>query len=147
MSIELRTTLDKLGITVITKLVPSIPAREAPFQPWRVTLIRKIGRGKTAQEIRLTSTILSTAEPMVDEVVTCLIDDSKAGELKLWDFAQAYTVDGATDEKTKARHQTCKKLGKRVQRFFGEIWPDILRANQGLPPIPKPPKGSKRPPN
>ena len=147
MSIELRTALDKLGVTVITKPVPSIPAKEAPFQPWRVTLVRKIGRGKTAQEVRLTSTILSTAEPTVDEVVACLIDDTKAGELKLWDFAQAYTVDGATDEKTKTRHQACKKLGKRVQRFFEETWPDVLRASQGLPPIPKPLKGSKRPPS
>lgn len=132
---ELHMALDSLKITAIAKDMPNIPARESTIRPWRVTLIRTIGRGKDAQELRLSSIMLALTRPLVHDVVTCLIHDTAAGEQKLWDFAQTFS-EGKTDEYTELRHKACKRIGNRVRKFFGNDWTAICQAEQGIAPAP-----------
>ena len=136
MNNELHKVLDKLGVTAIVKDMPSIPARESPIRPWRTTLVRTIGRGKDAQELRLTAVMLAETRPLVHDVVECLVHDTAAGEQKLWDFAQTF-ANGKADNHAETLHTACVKLGKRVKRFFGDQWNDVTRAEQGLAPIAK----------
>jgi hypothetical protein len=132
---ELRKVLDKLGITLTVKDMPSIPAREGSVQIWRVTLIRTIGRGQNAEEIKLSTPFYGITQPLVDDVVACLIHDAMAGEQTLWDFAQSF-CSGNADAVAEARHKNCKRIGKRARKFFGEQWDAVTRGEQGLAPVP-----------
>lgn len=142
MNTELYKVLDKLGVTVIVKDMPNIPARGTGIKAWRVTLARTIGRGQNAQELKLSTPFLGENRPLVHDVVESLIHDTMAGEQKLWDFAQTF-CDGKTDEGTEAKHEACKHIGKRAHKFFGDQWEDVLRAEQGLAPVAKTSKGEK----
>ena len=133
---ELTRLLDKLGVKIVAKDMPSIPARTSAVRPWRVTLTRTIGRGKNAQELRLSTVMLAATTPITDDVVTCLLYDAKAADQKLWDFGQAF-ANGSTDEQTEKQHKACKKVGKRIKRFFDDEWANVVRAEQGLAPIAK----------
>lgn len=143
MNTELCKVLDKLGVTVIVKDMPSIPARESTVKAWRVTLARTIGRGQNAQELRLSTPFLGENRPLVHDVVECLIHDTVAGDQKLWDFAQTF-CEGKADEPTETKHEACKRIGRRTRKFFGDQWEDVTRAEQGLAPIAKACKGEKR---
>lgn len=139
---ELSKLLDRLGVSLVIKDMTSIPARTSTTRPWRTTLVRTIGRGKNAQELRYTTIMLTTIKPTTEEIVSCLLSDNDAGELKLWDFAQSFT-EGATDERTECMHKACKRVGKRIKRFFGDEWGNVIRAEQGLPPLAKANRGEK----
>lgn len=139
---ELIKLLDRLGVNLVVKDIPSIPARLTITRPWRTTLIRTIGRGKNAQELRYTTTMLSSTKPTTEEVVNCLLYDADAGELKLWDFAQSFT-GGAVNSQTEYQRKACRKVGKRAKRFFGDEWENVVRAEQGLPPLAKTGRGEK----
>ena len=143
MNTELLSVLDKLKVTAIVKEIPSIPARESAVRPWRTTLVRTIGRGKDAQELRLTTVMIAATAPLAHDIVECLVHDTAAGEQPLWDFAQTFR-NGQVDEQTKALLKTCTRLGKRVKRFFGNQWTDVTRAEQGLAPVVKATKGNKQ---
>jgi len=136
MNSELPKVLDKLGVSVIVKDIANIPARESETHAWRTTLVRTIGRGKDAQELRLTTVMLAPTRPLVHDVVECLVHDTAAGEQKLWDFAQTFTA-GKADEHAETLHTACIRIGRRVKRFFGDQWTDVTRAEQGLAPVVK----------
>ncbi len=141
---ELHKALDNLKITAVVKDMPSVPARESPIRPWRITLVRTVGRGKDAQEIRLSAVMLSETRPILHDMVTSLIHDAAAGEQKLWDFAQTF-AEGKIDEQTEVRHKACKRIGNRIRRFFGDDWTMVTQAEQGIP-IPTPvAKAGKQP--
>ena len=145
MNAELCKVLDKLGVTAIVKDMPSIPTRESGCKVWRVTLVRTIGRGQNAQELKLNTPFLGENQPLVHDVVECLIHDTAAGEQKLWDFAMTF-ANGEVNENAKSRLAACAKLGKRVKRFFGEQWEIVTRAEQGIPAPPPPVKVAKKDP-
>ncbi len=132
MNTELCKVLDKLGVTAIVKDMPSIPARESTFKAWRVTLVRTVGRGKDAQELRLSTVFLGENRPLVHDVVECLVHDNAASEQKLWDFAQTFNA-GKADADAEAKHLACRRIGKRAQKFFAEQWGEVTRAEQGIP--------------
>lgn len=143
MNNELHKVLDKLGITVIVKDMPRIPARESDVKTWRITLVRTVGRGQNAQELKLSTPYLGTSRPLVHDVVECLVHDTAAGDQTLWDFAQTFN-DGKADEQAETKHEACKRIGRRTRKFFGDQWEAVTRAEQGLAPVAKAGKGDKR---
>jgi hypothetical protein len=121
MANELDKVLSRLHVTVKSRELIGTPSRG--FTPgvrcWRVGLERAV---KGAEKpLRLTLTVLSANEPTSADVVRCLISDVQSGELTLWDFAQAFG-NGKTDPQTENMHKTCKRIGPRVKRFFGDGW-------------------------
>lgn len=127
MANELDKVLSRLHVTIKSKELIGTPARG--FTPavrcWRVGLERAV-KG-VEKPLRLSLTVLSPEEPTPADVVACLTRDVQSGELSLWDFAQAYG-NGKTDPQTERMHKSCKRIGPRVKRFFGDGWAKV--ANQ-----------------
>ena len=124
MANELDKVLSRLSVTIKARELIGTPARG--FSPgsrcWRVGLERKV-RG-AEKPLKLSLTLLSAEEPTPADVVKCLTRDVQSGELSLWDFAQAFG-DGRTDPQTERMHKSCKRIGPRVKRFFGEGWAKV----------------------
>lgn len=125
MATELEKVLSRLKVTLKARELVGTPARG--FTPgvrcWRVSLERELkGSDKS---LKLSMIVLSATEPTASQVMGCLIRDVESGELSLWDFAQAYG-NGNTDEETERRHKTCKRIGPRVRRFFGDGWVKVV---------------------
>lgn len=124
MASELEKVLSRLRVTVKSREVIITPARGFPTgsRLWRVSIERAV-KGEDKPQ-RLALTLLSTDEPSLTDVVKCLTRDVEAGELSLWDFAQAFG-DGKTDKQTENMHKSCKRIGPRVKRFFGDGWAKV----------------------
>ncbi|HEX6826545.1 MAG TPA: hypothetical protein VF077_09555 [Nitrospiraceae bacterium] len=125
MATELEKVLNRLKVTVKARELVGTPARGfAPgIRCWRVSVDREVkGSDKTS---KLPMVILSATEPTVEQVMTMLIRDVEAGEMTQWDFAQAY-CNGVDDEQTERMHKTCKRIGPRVHRFFGDGWAKVV---------------------
>lgn len=121
MATELEKVLSRLKVTLKARELVGTPARG--FTPgvrcWRVSLEREVkGSDKS---LKLSMIVLSPTEPTATQVMWQLIRDVKAGEMTQWDFAQAY-CNGVDDEQTERMHKTCKRIGPRVLRFFGDGW-------------------------
>jgi hypothetical protein len=124
MANELDKVISKLGITVKAREQPGTPSRGFPngVTLWRVTLERKV-KGED-KPIRLVLSLFTAAEPTTEQVLACLRNDLQAGELTLWDFAQAYN-GGNTDGTAERMHKASKRVAPRVKKFFGEGWPKV----------------------
>lgn len=125
MANELDKILSRLRVTIKSRELIGTPSRG--FTPglrcWRVGLERAV---KGAEKpLRLSLTVLSANEPTSDDVVRCLASDVAAGELTLWDFAQAFGNGKTNDPQTERMHTACKRIGPRVKRFFGEGWAKV----------------------
>ncbi len=125
MATELEKVLSRLKVTLKARELVGTPARG--FTPgvrcWRVSLEREVkGSDKS---LKLSMITLSPSEPTAGQVMGQLIKDVESGELSLWDFAQAYG-DGKTDEQAERMHKTCKRIGPRVRRFFGDGWTKVV---------------------
>lgn len=121
MANELDKVLSRLHVTIKSRELVGTPSRgfTSGLRCWRVGLERTV---KGAEKpLRLSLTVLSTDEPTSADVVRYLTSDVQSGELTLWDFALAYG-NGKTDAQTESMHKTCKRIGPRVKRFFGEGW-------------------------
>jgi hypothetical protein len=115
---ELEKTLNRMKVTLKAIELAGTPARgfTANTRSWRVTLTRPTK--DTEKPLRLTITILSAAEPTINDVIQCLTEDIEAGELSLWDFAQKYN-EGETKE-VEVQYKTCQRTSARARRFFGD---------------------------
>jgi hypothetical protein len=135
MNTETQRIIDRLGVKLTAKEVPCIVARKefSAGRPWRVTLTRKEGRGKDATELKLVVTGLF-GTPELKTTIGYLLLDVQSSEQTYWDFSQDY-CKGLPTEDIERMHKACKKLAPRVKKFFGTAWGDILRAEQGLPPV------------
>lgn len=137
----LEQALAKLGVKSTIKELVTTPAHGLPWdaRAWRVALTRRIGRGKEASEARLIIIAVlaleqtTNGEPTTYDVVQSLITDARAGDMTYWDFSQEHGGERSKEE-VERTHDTCKKLGKRVKRFFGDTWENVLRAEQGEGP-------------
>lgn len=120
MATELEKALKRAKVSIKSIALAATPARGylPKSRPWRVTLSRDVGEDKP---LRLTLVVLSKDEPTAKNIIRWLIDDIEAGDLNLWEFAQTFN-NGTTDESTEALHNTCKRVHRRVNRFFGELW-------------------------
>lgn len=120
---ELEKTLKRMRVTIKTVVLIATPARG--FLPesrlWRVTLAKNVDE----KTIKLVLNMLSKDSPTATEIIKCLIDDTEASELKLWDFAQEFN-EGKTDAATEDMHKACKRIGPRIRRFFGNSWPNVV---------------------
>jgi len=125
MANELDRVLSRLRVTIKSREVIITPARGFPAgsRLWRVSLERAV-KGEE-KPLRLSLTLLTPDEPTATEVVGCLARDVEAGELLLWDFGIAFNK-GKTDPQTESMHKTCKRIGPRVKRFFGDGWAKVL---------------------
>jgi hypothetical protein len=121
---ELEKTLKRMKISLkAVELVATPACGFAPSsRPWRCTISRETGGDKP---LRLTITVLSGTEPTLDIVIKCLVTDVETCELSLWDFAQEHN-DGNTDKPTERMYKSCKRVGSRVKRLFGDSWPKIV---------------------
>lgn len=124
MATELEKVLSRLKVTVKARELVGTPARG--FTPgarcWRVSVEREV---KGAEKpLKLSMILLSASEPTTAEVVGCLTRDVQSGELSPWDFAQSFG-SGKVDEQTERMHKSCKRIGPRVKRFFGESWSKV----------------------
>lgn len=119
---ELEKALKRLKVNVKATELTATPACgfSPTSRPWRVTLSRENGE-KTS---KLTVTVLAGKPPGADTVVKYLAADVETCELTLWDFAQEYN-GGKTDEPTERMYKSCKRVGSRVKRFFGDSWSKI----------------------
>lgn len=140
MNDELQKTLTTLGVKMTLKPILAVPARgfTTPARLWRVTLIRKVGRGKEAKELRFSTPFLEESPvigetPKTHDVVACIIRDVQASTRSLWDFAQTYSNDRPNEE-TGNLHRGCKRVTTRIKRFFGEMWDNVIAAGTH-PPI------------
>lgn len=160
MKAETTKILDKLRVKLVVKEVPCMPTRGLfnDTRAWRTTLIRKVGRGTEAKEVKLaTISILEgtalTGEPSVNDILACLLADALAGLMTYWDFEQEFghmtdaTENGGIRMKAELErcHMACKKLGARAKRFFGEdTWGTIVHSELGGNLVNlKSPKGAK----
>ncbi len=125
MANELDKMLSRLRVTVKSREVIITPARGFPagLRLWRVGLERAV-KGEE-KPLRLSLTLLSPDEPTTADVVRCLARDVESGELSLWDFGIAFNK-GKTDPATERMHKTCKRIGPRVKRFFGDGWAKLV---------------------
>jgi hypothetical protein len=127
MANELEKTLSRLRVTIKSREVLITPARGFPagLRLWRVSLERAV-RGED-KPLKLTLTLLSKEKetPTAAEVIGCLANDVEAGEMSLWDFGLAYN-NGKTDPHAESMHKTCKRIGPRVKRFFGDGWAKLV---------------------
>lgn len=123
MATDLEKTLKRMKVSVKTTELAATPACgfTPASRPWRVTLSREEGE-KTS---KLTVTILSGETPNVDNVITCLASDVEYSTYTLWDFAQTFN-GGKNDEGTERMYKTCKRVGSRIKRFFGDSWPKVV---------------------
>jgi hypothetical protein len=129
MANELDKVLSRMKVTIKSRELIGTPGRG--FTPglrcWRVGLERAV-RG-VEKPLRLSLTVLSAGEPTPADVLRCLTSDVQSGELSLWDFAQAHG-NGKTDLQTERMHKSCKRIGPRVKRFFGDGWPNVVNHTQ-----------------
>lgn len=119
---ELEKVLSKLRVTIKSRELIGTPSRG--FTPgvraWRVGLERAV---KGAEKpLRLSMTLMLHGEPTPADVIRSLMGDVESGELTLWDFAQVFGNGKTNDPQTERMHKTCKRLGPRVKRFFGDGW-------------------------
>jgi hypothetical protein len=125
MANELDRVLSRLHVTIKSRELIGTPSRG--FTPtlrcWRVGLERAV-KGEE-KPLRLSLTVLSADEPTPSDVVGYLNRDVQSGELTLWDFALAFGT-GKTDPATERMHKTCKRIGPRVKRFFGDGWAKVV---------------------
>ena len=124
MANELDKVLSRLRVTIKSREVIITPARGFPAgsRLWRVSLERAV-RGEE-KPLRLSLTLLANDEPTPADVVGRLARDVESGELTLWDFGLAYN-GGKTDPQTERMHKSCKRIGPRVKRFFGDGWAKV----------------------
>jgi hypothetical protein len=125
-----RIIVEKLGVKLIAKEIPVLLARSTTTWPWRVTLVRKEGRGKDAKEVKMTLVGLFGQAPELSEVIDSLFEDVHGAEKTYWDFSQ--DCKGLPTASIEKMHKVCKKLAPRVRKFFGPMWEHILRAERGL---------------
>lgn len=125
MANELDRVLSRLRVTIKSREVTITPARGFPTgtRLWRVGLERAV-KGEE-KPLRLGLTLLSLHEPTAADIIACLARDVEAGELSLWDFGLAFG-NGKTDPATERMHKTCKRIGPRVKRFFGDGWAKVV---------------------
>ena len=125
MASELDKMLSRLRVTIKSREVVITPSRGFPptLGLWRVSLERAV-KGED-KPLKLNLTVLSPHEPTPVEVIATLALDVESGELSLWDFGIAYN-NGKTDPHTERMHKTCKRIGPRVKRFFGDGWAKLV---------------------
>lgn len=125
MANELEKVLSRLRVTIKSREVIITPARGFPAgsRLWRVSLERAV-KGEE-KPLRLGLTLLAPNEPTAADVVASLARDVESGELSLWDFGLAFG-NGKTDPATESMHKTCKRIGPRVKRFFGDGWAKVV---------------------
>jgi hypothetical protein len=123
MTTELEKNLKRLKVTIKATALAATPCRgfTPTARPWRVSLTREIGEEKP---LRLTIMGLSENEPVAKEVLRWLVDDIEAGDLNLWEFAQEFN-GGKDSAATESMHSACRRVDKKVRRFFGESWGKI----------------------
>jgi hypothetical protein len=124
MANELDKVLSRLRVTIKSREVITTPARGFPAgsRLWRVSIERAVrGEGKP---LTLNLTLLAPNEPALVDAVGCLVRDVELGELSLWDFGLAFG-NGKTDPATERMHKTCKRIGPRVKKFFGDGWAKV----------------------
>lgn len=119
---ELEKTLKRLKVTMKVTELTETPARG--FTPgtrsWRVTLSRELKDQE--KPTRFTMTMLSAKEPTIDDVMTTLSEDTQAGDMTLWDFAQSFGFAKADKALTERSYKTAKRASGRIRRFFGDAW-------------------------
>ncbi len=125
MATELEKLLSRLRVTIKSREIVITPARGFPpgTRLWRVGLERAV-KGEE-KPLRLSFSLLGYDEPTPAHVIATLARDVEAGELSLWDFGLAFG-NGKTDPATERMHKTCKRIGPRVKRFFGDGWAKLF---------------------
>lgn len=119
---DLEKTLKRLKVTMKVTELTETPARG--FTPgtrsWRISLTRELKDQE--KPARFTMTMLSPTEPTIDEVMATLSEDTQAGDMKLWDFAQSFGFAKADKALTERAYKTAKRASGRIRRFFGDAW-------------------------
>ncbi len=122
---DLDKTLKRLKVTIKVAELTETPARgfSAENRTWRVSLTREVKDQE--KPARFTMTMVSPTEPTIDDVMTTLAEDTQAGNMTLWDFAESFGLPNRTAKEkavVERIYKITKRAGGRIRRFFGDAW-------------------------